>query len=98
SPTDIWSVGAYHPSTSTTYQTLKLHWNGVAWSVVSGPGPDYGLLTGVSARATDDVWAVGSGPGSGIDPTLTMHWDGASWRVVSSPNPGTYTNYMKAVA
>jgi len=41
----------------------------------------------VTARASNDVWAVGRRASSGSYPgTLTMRWDGIRWNVVASPN------------
>jgi hypothetical protein len=40
-------------------------------------------LTGVTAPASDNVWAVGFASGSST--ALVEHWDGTSWSVVSSP-------------
>lgn len=79
SDTDVWAVGGYWPSG----QSLIEHWDGATWSIVP-PGaaedakgaPEGGLeggLYGVSAIATDDVWAVGDN---------IQHWDGTSWSVV----------------
>jgi len=48
------------------------------------------VLTGISAVAPTDIWAVGSfsvSSGTTVDSlTLTMHYDGTAWRVVPSPN------------
>lgn len=72
---DVWAVGVAHftwyisdgdPITSS--QTIIQHWNGTAWSIVSGPNPGdannhYGTITnelyGVAAVSASDVWAVG---------------------------------------
>jgi hypothetical protein len=47
-------------------------------------------LFGVTAVATNDVWAVGTQqPTSLTDPhTLILHWNGAAWSIVPSPNDG----------
>ncbi|HUS14948.1 MAG TPA: hypothetical protein VM536_07990, partial [Chloroflexia bacterium] len=55
------------------------------WSLIASPSG--GSLWGVSARATDDVWAVGTYIDTSYH-TLIEHWDGGSWQVVASPNPG----------
>jgi hypothetical protein len=41
-------------------------------------------LTGVSALSASDVWAVGSGTGSGEGFQLTEHFNGSKWTVVPS--------------
>jgi hypothetical protein len=48
-------------------------------------------LSGVSAQATNDVWAVGYyfDNFQGVQVSLVLHWDGNGWRVSPSPNPST---------
>jgi hypothetical protein len=53
------------------------------------------MLTAVSARAANDIWAVGNfttvkGTNSSTF-TLTMHWNGSAWTIVPSPNPAVST-------
>lgn len=112
SPNDVWIVGTHLTEFSTTllrYEPYALHWNGSAWSVVAMPqlpGTDNQLaenLTGLTAVAPNDVWAVG-GEGDGVIPpggtpssTLIEHWNGTSWTVVTSPSPGTNPS-LSAVA
>ena len=80
---DIWAVGY------ADYQTLTEHWDGFQWSIVPSPNVGYGpQLSGVTALASNDVWAVGSS--NNYTTTLVLHWDGSSWSVVSSPNSGEY--------
>jgi hypothetical protein len=74
---DVWAVGG----------AQILHWNGIAWSVVSSPQGFYDLQS-VAAVSASDVWAVGyqevpSGEGYYYYP-LVEHWDGSSWSVVGS--------------
>ncbi len=42
--------------------TLAEHFNGTSWTVVATPNPGEfgGVLSGVAAVATNNVWAVGS--------------------------------------
>src|SRR6266516_330994 len=60
SAADVWAVGEYANGGVT--QTLTMHYNGTAWSIVSSPnsGSGYNQLDGVTAVATNDVWAVGN--------------------------------------
>ena len=60
SPGDIWAVGAYMGT--GRYLTLTEHWNGAQWSIVPSPNSSHGynnFLRGVTAAASNDVWAVG---------------------------------------
>jgi hypothetical protein len=57
----------------------------------------------VSARAVDDVWAVGDAiqsqsDGVSLSRALIEHWNGSTWSVVSSPNAGTSHNFLTGVA
>jgi hypothetical protein len=102
STSGIWAVGEYNDGTAP-YQTLTMHWNGTQWSTVSSPNvtSQDNHLFGVSAVASNDVWAVGSVynyGGSSSPQTLTMHWNGTAWSVVPSPNPGSWRNYLYGVA
>ena len=92
---DVWAVG-----TLAFGATVIEHFNGTAWSVVSSPSPGLGedVLTGVTALAPNNVWAVGFyATDLNTDrPTKTLieHWDGSSWKVVSSPNIGPHSVYQ----
>ncbi|MFN7997625.1 MAG: hypothetical protein U0Q18_28665 [Bryobacteraceae bacterium] len=93
---DIWAVGDL-VAPNTPVQTLALHFNGTAWSVVptpspvSGSGLDQNVLTSVRAASAKDVTAVGFTLDFNTQQRLTLveHWDGAVWTVIPSPNPGT---------
>jgi hypothetical protein len=95
---NAWAVGR-----SEANRTLVEHWNGSAWTIVSTPDPvapagstfSGSTLTAVSARAANDIWAVGNfttikGTNSSTF-TLTMHWNGSAWMIVPSPNPAIPT-------
>ena len=89
---DVWAVG-----TLAFGATVIDHFNGTSWSVVSSPSPGSGedVLTGVTAPAPNNVWAVGfyAKDVNTDRPTKTLieHWDGCSWKVVSSPNIGPHS-------
>jgi hypothetical protein len=87
---DVWAAGSVTCDGSSA--PLVEHWNGKRWSRVDVPSPrraTYADLSGITALAADDIWAVGS-YSRGSDPSrnLTMHWNGQKWKVVASPNPG----------
>ena len=92
SPTNIWAVGSAVNIVNTAVQnrTLVEHWNGSVWSIVPARNATTSnLLTGVTAVAANDVWAVGytiTTDGSNQpDRTLIEHWNGTSWSIVASP-------------
>lgn len=93
---DVWAVGV--KATTTSNDTLAIHWNGTSWAAVATPNPvqecqDGDImwagqsLNGVAAVSSNDVWAVGAGC-YGIDP-LIEHWNGTAWSIVASPPLGT---------
>jgi hypothetical protein len=104
SPNDIWAVGSVATVVGTTVQTRTLveHWNGTAWSIVtSRNATTSNLLTGVSAVAANNVWAVGytitTDGTNQPDKTLVERWSGKAWSVVASPNVGGNDNLLNGV-
>lgn len=100
-PDDVWAVGYYYDSGGSG--TVIEHWNGSAWTVVdhANPADAYlASLSGVSAVAADNVWAVGSYlDQSSNDVTLVEHWNGKRWQPVKSPNvQGASWNVLQAVS
>ena len=88
----VWAVGTYVDNSYGYYAsyTLAYLWNGSSWVQTSTVTPTYlDTFQGVSARASNDVWAVGT---TSRTLTLTEHWDGSSWRVEPSSNASTASN------
>jgi hypothetical protein len=82
---DAWAVGSCGDNPMSP---LLLHWDGQAWTQVVAddpPGADNPFFDGVSAIASNEVWAVGSK--GGAEP-LIEHWDGNAWTSVSSSSQG----------
>jgi hypothetical protein len=90
-PDDVWAVGVRRDPIGFFVAPLAEHWNGREWSVVDVPSPDTvnNSLVAVSARTTDDVWAVGRYFSCGAAHALVEHWDGSVWSVVSAPDPAS---------
>jgi hypothetical protein len=90
---NVWAVGHYYTAASIE-QTLTEHWDGVNWTVIPSANSDVAEnnLSGISAVAANDIWAVGS-----IQNTLVEHWDGGAWTIVPSPNVGTLQTALKSV-
>ena len=68
------------------------------WEVVPSPNPGTteNVLFAVSARAIDDVWAVGRQYSPAA--TLIEHWDGTAWSVIPSESPGLAVNALNGVS
>ena len=88
---DVWAVGySTDLDSPTVYSTLTIHWDGDNWSIVASPNLEpapnaYNALLGVSAVATDDIWAVGGAPVADAGRAIFMHWDGAAWSLFPAP-------------
>src|SRR5947209_1123585 len=85
SATDGWAVGVgsdfggFYSGT----RPVALHWNG---SSLSAKGPSLATrskFTGVSAVASNNVWAVGRIGNN----SLVEHWTGSAWSQVTVPDP-----------
>jgi hypothetical protein len=76
SSNDVWAAGTNNGN------ALIEHWDGTSWRVVtSSVVTSAGALSGISADASNDVWAVGRA-GTGGPPIL--HFDGTNWSLVAS--------------
>jgi hypothetical protein len=83
SPTNVWAVG------KIGIQLLVEHWDGTAWTQVAAPEPNPGSSSGlvsVSARAANDIWAVGTYTAPNAhNETFSVHYDGTAWALVPMP-------------
>ena len=85
---DIWAVGF------TDSGTFAEHFNGTSFTVVPTPTPAGSVgaqLLGVTATASNNVWAVGENvthdsAGDPIFSPLIEHFDGTSWSIIASPS------------
>jgi hypothetical protein len=90
SSTDGWIVGFGFAAKRRQLVPVAQRWNGNSWigvrtADVSALGG--GRFDGVTALASNDVWAVGtsySGSAGGPEP-LAEHWDGTKWSRVKVP-------------
>jgi hypothetical protein len=103
SATDAWAVGEDIGATSAVGgSTLIEHWNGSSWNIVPSPTPgaDPGL-TGVAARGSSDVYAVGSNVPSvngGTVQGMILRWNGSTWSADADPTAGSYSPLSAAAA
>lgn len=86
SANDAWAVGSQNKESPSYKSPLLLHWDGTQWQSVPSPAVSaYNAeLLNVTARAWNDVWAVGyyDLDSAGFEVLLTEHWDGIKWSVV----------------
>jgi len=71
SASDVW-VGAEAPPAGTAPPQTLLHFDGTAWSLVTGTGAPITDINAVWGSSSTDVWFVGS--------TVATHWDGAAFQ------------------
>src|SRR5438874_2326317 len=97
-PGDVWAVGRADVPLGGT-NTLILHWDGRAWSLVGSPNVTiYNQLRAVTVESANSVWAVGYYFNSQRgQQTLIEHWDGTAWSLVPSPNVGAHDNLLVGV-
>jgi hypothetical protein len=97
SATDVWAVG-YGWISNFTELPLILHYNGATWKVSNTSQLQFGQLSSVFARATNDVWAVGwTGQIPNVK-ALTLHWNGASWTRAAFPTESGGWIALKSVS
>lgn len=95
-----WAVGYYIDDKTFYSRSLIEFWNGTAWNVVAHPDDpgNSAVLFGVSASASNDVWAVGEYQQPlDVFHTLVEHFDGKKWKIVPSPDPGASGNILYGV-
>jgi hypothetical protein len=93
SPSDMWAAGFILTNGGQSLFPIFEHYDGTSWTAFETAFGD-GTIFGVSADATNDVWAVGSVAES---QTFVEHYDGNTWSVVPSPSPGAGFNILFGV-
>ncbi len=91
SSNDVWTVGSYETTTPGNMKNLVMHWNGSSWDIYNGTDLSTTLndLWGVTAIATNNVWAAGAYNGPSYTRAQLMHWNGSAWSHTSLPDiPG----------
>jgi hypothetical protein len=87
---DVWAAG-YMIGASGSDNTLIVHWNGTAWSVVNSPNPSKtgaNLLNAVGAVSATSAWAGGTyDTSTATAANLALRWNGTAWSKVKAPNP-----------
>src|SRR5579864_4028887 len=87
SATDMWAAGSILTTINGFPSAFPLfeHFDGTSWTATVDESNLDSFMFGVSARATNDVWAVGT---VSLGATFIEHFDGTAWKVVPSPSPG----------
>ena len=87
SATDMWAGGSILTTIGGFQEAFPLfeHFNGTSWTATIDESNLNSFIFGISARATNDVWAVGN---IALGATFIEHFDGTAWSVVPSPRPG----------
>ena len=97
SANDIWAVGDFLQIDKNLDFNLFEHWDGTTWTAttVRVTKSPFESLSGASADATNDAWAVGF---QGFAPQiLAKHWDGTKWRTAATPQVAGNNNKLNAV-
>ncbi|MFB4302462.1 hypothetical protein [Actinomadura sp. NTSP31] len=90
--TDAWAVGQFTAPDADAdgQQMLAARWDGAQWRQVATPAVSHQdeVLSGVSADAADDAWAVGftKKVSAAARSPLAVHWNGTAWTSVPVPN------------
>ena len=87
SATDMWAAGSILTTIGGFPEAFPLfeHFDGTSWTATIDESNLDSFMFGVSADATNDVWAVGS---IALGATFIEHFDGTAWSVVGSSSPG----------
>ncbi len=94
SATDMWAAGFILTDVYSALYPLFEHYDGTGWTAYETLDSD-AVMYGISANATNDVWAVGT---VAEYSTAIEHYDGSTWSVMSSPNAGAGWNVLFGVA
>jgi hypothetical protein len=97
SPTDIWATGSILTLINGSQFAFPLfeHFDGTSWTATIDESNLDSFMFGISALATNDVWAVGEA--GALSATFIEHFDGAGWEGVPSPSPGNGQNVLFGV-
>jgi hypothetical protein len=89
STSDVWAVGYSEDFSSFRLNTLTEHWDGTAWKIIPSPNPagltEPNQLFGVTALASNNVWAVGQYSTNAVTYLpLILNWNGSKWKIVTN--------------
>jgi len=97
SATDVWTVG-YEWISNFVELPLLMHYNGKTWKTFNESQLQFGQVSSVFARATNDVWAVGwTGQLPNVS-ALALHWNGTSLTRVPFPTEAGGSIVLKSAS
>lgn len=91
-PSSVWVVSTGYQRYANWIPIVVEHWNGTRWRKVPTPFGPSDFISGFSASAGNDAWAVGSYAHGGstaakYSHSLAAHWNGRRWQITPVPNP-----------
>ncbi len=91
-PSSVWVVSTGYQRYANWIPIVVEHWNGTRWRKVPAPFGSSDFISGFSASAGNDAWAVGSYAHGGstaakYSHSLAAHWNGRRWQITPVPNP-----------
>src|SRR5260370_28731088 len=94
---DVWTVG-YEWISNFVELPLLMHYNGQTWNTFNELQLQFGRVSSVLARATNDVWAVGwTGQLPNVS-ALALHWNGTSLTRVPFPTEAGGSIVLKSAS
>jgi hypothetical protein len=93
----MWAAGSILTLIGCCQEAFPLfeHYDGTSWTATTDESNLNSFISGITAIATNDVWAVGDV--GAIGGTFTEHYDGSTWTAVASPSPGNGENALLGV-
>ena len=84
SPTDVVAVGSGTLANGDTGALIET-FNGTTWSAATVPAESTGVLNGVAASSSSNVFAVGDTLSNGVFTPLVEFFNGTTWSVQATP-------------
>jgi hypothetical protein len=98
----LYSVSAVSSADAWAVGSALMHWDGTQWTDVDVKGTvlQKAYLSAVCARASNDVWVVGTQvtPDRLSQQPFIAHWDGSQWTQSQVKGPGLIENNLTSVA
>jgi hypothetical protein len=99
---DVWASGYYYNNNLFRFQTLIMHWDGIAWGIVTSPNgsSNNNWLSDMASVSGSDIWAAGYyRPNSGAYfEALLLHWNGQEWSIAPTPMHSDFARVVTSLA